>query len=89
MMVFPMLTITDYGDVVDGARERHPMCHAGSVNDPAEEPSTKDKITTTGPDIAKYSFAVYHITASVTAIPATGASRRALLTLLLFQPRPG
>jgi len=35
------ITVTgDYGDVVDGARERHLMCHAGSVNDPAEEPST-------------------------------------------------
>jgi transposase len=45
--------------VVDGARERHLMCHAGSVNDPAEEPSTMDKITTIGLDIAKNSFAVH------------------------------
>jgi hypothetical protein len=29
------LSARDYGDVVDGARERHLMCHAGSVNDPA------------------------------------------------------
>jgi hypothetical protein len=29
------------------------MCHAGCVNDSAEEPSTMDKITAFGLDIAK------------------------------------
>jgi hypothetical protein len=37
-MTGPDYSDRDYGDVVDGARERHLMCHAGSVYDPASSP---------------------------------------------------